>query len=110
MTIVVRKPVLLIAFILVIGTLDLTLTLIALRGGWLIEQNPIADHILSFWGGWGLICFKTTATSTACMTIWVAIKKGWPEHRGLLTVAISSIVVMQLFLLSHWTQCLIQFL
>jgi len=110
MTIVARKPGLLIAFIVLIGALDLTFTLIAMRGGWLVEQNPIADRILSAWGGWGLAGFKAIVTSIACGAIWMAIKRGWPKHRRLLTVAISAVAVLQLLLLAHWTRCLTQFL
>ena len=94
MTIIARKPVPLVAFIVVIGTLDLTLTLVALRGGWLVEQNPIADRVLSALGGWGLAGFKAIATSIACGAIWVAIKKGWPERRRLLTFPVSPGVVL----------------
>lgn len=110
MTIIARKPVLLVAFIVVIGTLDLTFTLIALHGGWLTEQNPIADRVLSAWGGWGLTGFKTVVTSVACAAIWVAIRKGWPERRRTLTIAVSVAVVSQLLLLAHWARCLAQFL
>jgi len=110
MTIVARKPGLLAAFIVVIGALDLMFTLVALHGGWLVEQNPIADRILSAWGGWGLAGFKAIVTSIACGAIWVAIKRGWPERRQMLVVAISVVVMLQLLLLVHWTRCLIQFL
>lgn len=110
MTIIARKPRLLVAFIVVIGTLDLTFTLVALHGGWLVEQNPIADQILSVWGGWGLTGFKTVSTSIACAAIWVAIGRGWPKHRCLLTVATTTVVAVQSLLLIHWGRCLAQFL
>ena len=74
------------------------------------EQNPIADRVLSAWGGWGLAGFKAIVTSIACAAIWMAIKKGWPKHQRLLTFAISAAVVLQVLLLAHWARCLAQFL
>ncbi len=110
MTIIASKPRLLIAFIVVIGTLDLTFTLVALQEGWLVEQNPIADRILSALGGWGLAGFKGVVTSVACAAIWVAIRRGWSEHRRLLSLAVAFVVVLQLLLLAHWARCFAQFL
>ncbi len=99
-----------ITFLVVIGTLDLTFTLIALRGGWLVEQNPIANYILSAWGGWGLAAFKIITTFVACTAIWVAVKKGWSKHRYLLTGGAVAAVVIYSLLLAHWARCFSQFL
>lgn len=107
---IISKTRLLIAFIVVIGALDLTFALVALRGGWLVEQNPIANCVLSAWGRWGLTGFKAISTLVACATIWVAIRNGWPKHRQLLTVAVVAAVSIQSFLLVHWVRCLGQFL
>ena len=107
---IANKPRIPIAFIVVIGTLDLVFTLIALQGGWLVEQNPIADHVLSTWGGWGLVAFKTASAFIACTTIWVAIKLGWPKKRRLLAFAVVSVIIVQSLLLMHWARCLSQFL
>lgn len=106
---IANKPRLLVAFIVIIGTLDLTFTLAALHGGWLVEQNPIADRILSAWGAWGLAGFKAIVTSVACAAIWVAMR-GWAKQAWLLTVAVTVAVVLELLLLAHWVRCFAQFL
>lgn len=106
----ISKLKLLIAFIAGVGALDLAFTIIALQGGWLVEQNPIADRVLSAWGGWGLAVFKAVTTFIACTAFWVAVRMGWPKHQRLLTVAIITAVVVQSLLLAHWMRCLSQFL
>ncbi len=100
----------LIALIVVIGTLDLAFTLVAMNGGWLLEQNPVAGLVLSAWGGWGLVVFKAVTTIVACTAFWVAVRFGWPRHRRLLTCGAVAIVLIQSLLLMHWSRCLVQFL
>ncbi len=64
--------------ILVVGALDMVLTIRALDLGWLIELNPIADWVIRHYGRNGLAVFRFIgATGTALILYWALI-----QHRS----------------------------
>ena len=98
------------AFLILTGAFDLTCTLVANGGGWLLEQNPIAATVLDSWGAIGLVVFKVAVTVTACLTLWLAVRLGCRKQPGVILVGIFVAAGAYAWLTAHWIRCLAEFL
>jgi len=98
------------AFLILTGAFDLTCTLAAHSGGWLLEQNPIAASVLDSWGSIGLVAFKVTVTAVACLALWLAVRLGCRKQPGVILVGIFVTAGAYAWLTAHWIRCLAEFL
>jgi len=98
------------AFLILTGAFDLTFTLVAHSGGWLLEQNPVAASVLGSWGGIGLTVFNVMVTGAACLALWLAVRLGCRKQPGVILVGIFVTGGAYAWLTAHWIRCLAEFL
>jgi len=98
------------AFLILTGALDLTCTLAAHNGGWLLEQNPVAASVLESWGAIGLTIFKVAVTGAACLALWLAVRLGSRKQPGVILMGILVAAGAYTWLTAHWVRCLAEFL
>lgn len=97
-------------FLVAVSAFDLVCTLSAHRGGWLLEQNPIARAVLDSHAELGLIIYKVAVTALACVTLWGAVRLGWRKQPRTLLVGMAVCAVACGLITIHWARCLSEFL